>query len=156
MPNIRKTNLHPIANSDLGIIGTGNDTVDNAHGIFHGIWRLHRRLTTTQCLSALPLRFLLLDMSAVPKHDAAKISSGVGHEHLPSEAFGIQQWQHARMVHMGMGQKYVIKIHFIHRQGNIFKYVYPLFHTVIHQNIPAIHMQEMAASCNLMVSTNKH
>ena len=36
------------------------------------------------------------------------------------------------MIHMGMGQEYIIDHGFRHRQWHIFKYIDALLHTVVH------------------------
>ena len=59
------------------------------------------------------------------------------------------------MVDMRMRQKYIINRGLVKRQLGILKYIDALFHTVIHQDFFAPHLQTMTASRNLMIRTDE-
>ncbi len=60
------------------------------------------------------------------------------------------------MVNVRVGEKHIIYQRFLHRQFAVFKYIRPLLHTVIHQNIFIAYTKIMAASRHLMVCPDKH
>ena len=133
MSDIRKTNFYSLAYFHDRIVMAGNEPADHTICILHGIQRLHHSIVRgTFCLTILPLRFGGLDMCTVTQHNTAQIRRGIRAINLSSEASGIQKRQKTRMIHMGMGQEYIIDHGFRHRQRHIFKYIDALLHTVVH------------------------
>ena len=59
------------------------------------------------------------------------------------------------MIDMSVGQKNIIYPGFLHGKRDIFIHVYPLLHSVIHQDMPAASLDIMTASGNLMISSYK-
>ena len=60
------------------------------------------------------------------------------------------------MIYMGMGQKHIFNLSRSNRQVLHDKIVFPLFHTVIHEEIAVIHpFHKGTAACNLMSGTDK-
>ena len=60
------------------------------------------------------------------------------------------------MIYMRMRQENKVDKSRIHRQFTIFKSLYPLLHSVVHQNILFTDTKIMAAACYLVIRSNKH
>ena len=72
MPDVCKPDRHVIVYFQFFPIRAWYDTVDGADRILHRIQRLlHFDSGMAFCLPAFPLRLLLLNMGAVPEHNAA-------------------------------------------------------------------------------------
>ena len=91
MADICKTDLNIFRDMNFLIIAAGNDPLDTALRVLHGVKRLHGGLgCASLSLSVFPLRLGHLNMRAVAQHDAAQIGSGMGHIDLAPKTLGIQ------------------------------------------------------------------
>ena len=59
------------------------------------------------------------------------------------------------MVHMRMCQKHIVDLRLVHGHLTALKGIRALLHTAVHEHIFAACLQEMTASCHLMVCSYK-
>ena len=123
--------------------------------IRQGVKRYHRRFTGTHGLSGLVFRFGFLDMGAVLEHDIAQTTGLCGGIHRPAEALLIQQGKHAGVIDMRVGKQHKLDFSRRHGERGGGKIVFPLLHTIVNQDVPAVDFQQGAAARYIMVGPKK-
>ena len=157
VPDVRKTDPDALADLDFLLIVAGHQQGNGAFRILHRIGRLiDLRPRMPLRLPALPFRLLLLDVRAVTQHDVTKLGRRPRRKNLSPEASRIQLGQHARMIHMRMGQKHIIDLRFRHRKRRILEGIDPLLHPPVHQHVYPCRFQIMTAPRYLMIRSDKN
>ena len=95
-------------------------------------------------------------MGTVTEHDAAQIRRCLGGKDLSTESSGIQKWQHAGMIHMGMGQENIVNLRLRHRKFRVLIHICPLLHAVVHQHMLSCCLQVVTAARYLVSCPDKH
>ena len=155
MPRIYKPYLNSLCRLHCFFIRTGNKIPDHSHCIFHSIRGNKFRLALAASLTVSPLSLKHLYMSAVAKHNVAKIAGGICGINRSLKAFGINCRKITGMIHMSMGQQHKINISRISRNIPVFIIIRPLLHTTVYQKLFSRRFQIVAASCHFVRCTDK-
>ena len=138
------------------VVAVGAEQFDHHHGIFHGVDRLYFRTgPAVPDPLILILCFTGLDMGRVTEHDIRKKGCSLGRYDVPSETVVVKLWQHTGMIDMGMGQKNIVYFGRRNRHGFVLIGISALLHSAVDEDMPASHLNIVAASCNFMICTDK-
>ena len=150
MSHVREADINPLADADPLPVLTGHQQTDGIQGVLHHVHRLILRFPCTPALPVAPLRLKLLDVRAVAEHDIAQIRGGKCGKDLSFESFFRKSGEHAGMINMGMGQKYVIHFRGRDRKPRVLIEIRPLLHAAVDQDILSSRLKEMTAARHFM------
>src|SRR4030042_1785126 len=102
MPGILKTDFDTIGQRKDFIIFNRLKRSKALLCILHGVKSNGLALPCSFALAILPLRFHLLNVSAVLKHHLTEIEGGLGTDYFSSEIFFDQSWNQTTVVNVGM------------------------------------------------------
>ncbi|MPN01008.1 hypothetical protein SDC9_148207 [bioreactor metagenome] len=93
MPRVGKTNVNPIVERKLLIVGMRNKELERALRVLHGIERNIGGFAAARALAVSPFCFKLLNVRAVAEHDVAEVAGGLRCVNGPAKAVLIKQRQ---------------------------------------------------------------
>ena len=104
--------LHPYALSylHLGVVFMGNEKLDSADSVVHGVEGLIGFIAAAGSLSVAPFCFKLLNVGTVAEHNAAKVRGSLRCVYLPLKTACVEERQQTRVVDVGVGQEHEVDV----------------------------------------------
>ena len=143
---VHEPQLHPGAQvHDLAILRRG-DVGGHLGRVLHCVQGLHRRPAGPLALLVLPLGVHLLDVGRVLEHHRHQLGGEAGGDNLPLEPLLDQQGDAAGVVNVGVGDDHIVNIVGGKVQHGIVPLVLALLQAAVNEDLPALHLQAVAAA----------